>query len=195
MYWESCNIKLFPYTKGYRHFILLGVLCSAGEAVLELMLPYLMEIMLDEKVPAGDLKAIYLYGGGMMLCTDLAEERAEQREIRREQEAERRAEEEERREQEKRERYARRLREQQESERRRQEAEAAREKARAELNTRLDSIERNANLLFNGAYATQAEQIAGSSRSDTDKTFHPNAMFTFSCTKIQNTCIIGKGKR
>jgi len=52
----------------------------------------------------------------------------------------------------------------------RQEAEAAREKARAELNTRLDSIERNANLLFNGAYATQAEQIAGSSRSDTDKT-------------------------
>ena len=31
--------KLAPYTKGYRVYILLGILCSAGEAVLELMLP------------------------------------------------------------------------------------------------------------------------------------------------------------
>lgn len=30
--------KLAPYTKGYRVYILLGILCSAGEAVLELML-------------------------------------------------------------------------------------------------------------------------------------------------------------
>ena len=31
--------KLARYTKGYRLFILLGVLCSVGESVLELELP------------------------------------------------------------------------------------------------------------------------------------------------------------
>ena len=31
--------KLAPYTRGYRIWIVLGVLCSAGEAVLELLLP------------------------------------------------------------------------------------------------------------------------------------------------------------
>ena len=34
--------KLAPYTKGYRVWIFLGVLCSAGEAVLELLLPKAM---------------------------------------------------------------------------------------------------------------------------------------------------------
>ena len=31
--------KLAPYTRGYRWYILLGVLCSVGESVLELELP------------------------------------------------------------------------------------------------------------------------------------------------------------
>ena len=31
--------KLFDYTAGYRGLIILGILCSAGEAVLELLLP------------------------------------------------------------------------------------------------------------------------------------------------------------
>ena len=37
-------------------------------AVLELLIPSLMEVMLDQKVPAGDIKAIWLYGGLMLLC-------------------------------------------------------------------------------------------------------------------------------
>ena len=37
-------------------------------AVLELLIPSLMEVMLDEKVPAGDTVAIWLYGGLMLLC-------------------------------------------------------------------------------------------------------------------------------
>ena len=37
-------------------------------AVLELLIPSLMEVMLDEKVPAGDSAAIWLYGGLMLLC-------------------------------------------------------------------------------------------------------------------------------
>ena len=52
----------------------------------------------------------------------------------------------------------------------RQEAEAAREKARAELNARMDSLERNANLLFNGQFATTEERILGSNMSDAEKT-------------------------
>ena len=39
--------KLAPYTKGYRVYILLGILCSAGEAVLELMLPKAMSSIVD----------------------------------------------------------------------------------------------------------------------------------------------------
>ncbi len=50
------------------------------------------------------------------------------------------------------------------------EADAAREKARAELNAKMDAIERDANLLFNGEYATVEERIMLSNRSDTDKT-------------------------
>ena len=34
--------KLWPYTRGYRKWILSGVLCSAGEAVFELLLPLVM---------------------------------------------------------------------------------------------------------------------------------------------------------
>ncbi len=60
--------RLWKYIRPYTWFIIFAVLVKLLGAVMELLLPYLMEIMLDEKVPAGDLKAIYLYGGGMMLC-------------------------------------------------------------------------------------------------------------------------------
>ena len=40
-------------------------------AVMELFIPYLMEIMLDDKVPAGDVLSIYIYGGLMILCAGL----------------------------------------------------------------------------------------------------------------------------
>ena len=60
--------RLWGYIRPYTFFIICAVLIKLLAAVLELMLPYLMEIMLDEKVPAGELAAIYLYGGGMILC-------------------------------------------------------------------------------------------------------------------------------
>ena len=40
-------------------------------AVMELFIPYLMEIMLDDKVPAGEVVSIYIYGGLMILCAGL----------------------------------------------------------------------------------------------------------------------------
>ena len=46
--------KLAPYTKGYRVWIFLGVLCSAGEAVLELLLPKAMSQIVDVGIAAGD---------------------------------------------------------------------------------------------------------------------------------------------
>ena len=34
--------KLWPYTQGYRKWIILGVICSGAEAVFELFLPLVM---------------------------------------------------------------------------------------------------------------------------------------------------------
>ena len=58
--------KLAPYTKGYRVYILLGILCSAGEAVLELMLPKAMSSIVDYGISgnggAGDRTYILTMG-------------------------------------------------------------------------------------------------------------------------------------
>ena len=39
--------KLWPYTRGYRKWIVFGVLCSASEAVFELLLPLVMADIVD----------------------------------------------------------------------------------------------------------------------------------------------------
>ena len=63
--------KLVPYTKGYRVYILLGILCSAGEAVLELMLPKAMSNIVDYGIGgnggAGDRSYILTMGLKMVL--------------------------------------------------------------------------------------------------------------------------------
>ena len=66
--------KLAPYTKGYRVYILLGILCSAGEAVLELMLPKVMSNIVDYGIGgnggaggAGDRTYILTMGLKMVL--------------------------------------------------------------------------------------------------------------------------------
>lgn len=63
--------KLAPYTKGYRVYILLGILCSAGEAVLELMLPKAMSNIVDYGIGgnggAGDRSYILAMGLKMVL--------------------------------------------------------------------------------------------------------------------------------
>ena len=64
--------KLFPYTKGYRHLILLGVLCSAGEAVLELMLPLAMSDIVNFGIELGDRQYILATGLKMVVMAMLA---------------------------------------------------------------------------------------------------------------------------
>ena len=63
--------KLFPFTKGYRLWILAGVLCSVGESVLELMLPKAMSNIVDFGIAAGD-KAYILATGFRMIGMALA---------------------------------------------------------------------------------------------------------------------------
>ena len=60
--------RLERYIHPYWGYIFLTVFIKLSGAILELAIPYLMEIMIDEKVPLGELGAIYLYGGLMILC-------------------------------------------------------------------------------------------------------------------------------
>ena len=59
---------LGKYMKPYLWIITLTVLIKLGAAILELMLPYLMEQMLDVHVPVGNARGLYLCGIGMFLC-------------------------------------------------------------------------------------------------------------------------------
>ena len=61
-------VRLERYIHPYWGYIFLTVFIKLLGAAMELMIPYLMEIMLDDKVPAGQLPEIYLYGGLMLLC-------------------------------------------------------------------------------------------------------------------------------
>lgn len=59
--------KLAPYTRGYRLYVMLGVLFSAGEAVLELELPQAMSEIVDVGISGGDRSYILLTGLKMFL--------------------------------------------------------------------------------------------------------------------------------
>ena len=60
--------QLKKYLQPYWGFIALTMCIKTAGALLELLIPNLMEIMLDEKVPQGDEKSIFLCGGLMLLC-------------------------------------------------------------------------------------------------------------------------------
>ena len=59
---------LAKYLRPYGWFMLLTVFIKLAASLMELILPYLMEQMLDIHVPDGNAGAIYLCGGGMLLC-------------------------------------------------------------------------------------------------------------------------------
>ena len=60
--------KLKEYIRPYWGFMILTMLIKFLGTATELLIPGLMETMLDEKVPAGDAGAIWVYGGLMLLC-------------------------------------------------------------------------------------------------------------------------------
>jgi len=64
-------LKLERYIRPYWGYIILTVFIKLMGAVFELQIPRLMEIILDDKVPQGNLTHIYLYGLLMLLCAGL----------------------------------------------------------------------------------------------------------------------------
>ena len=63
--------KLGKYIKPQGWYILLTMFIKLLGAASELAIPYLMEIILDYKVPAGSRREIYIFGGMMFLCAAL----------------------------------------------------------------------------------------------------------------------------
>ena len=63
--------RLRKYINPYLGYMLLTMAIKLLGAYTELMIPDLMETIIDEKVPAKDQQSIYLYGGLMLLCAFL----------------------------------------------------------------------------------------------------------------------------
>lgn len=61
-------VRLKKYLQPYWLYMIMTVVIKLLGAVMELMIPDLMETILDEKVPAGDMNSIFLYGCAMLLC-------------------------------------------------------------------------------------------------------------------------------
>jgi len=61
--------KLMKYIKPYWWIVLIGLVIKFTATYIELQIPKLMQIVLDEKVPAGLEQDIYLFGGLMLLCS------------------------------------------------------------------------------------------------------------------------------
>ena len=64
--------KIEQYIHPYWGYIFLTVSIKFIAAMAELMIPDLMEEMLDRTVPAGDTRGIYMVGGMMLLCAAFA---------------------------------------------------------------------------------------------------------------------------
>ena len=60
--------RLWSYIAPFTWFIIFTMVIKLAGAVLELLIPYFMEIILDDIVPTGALRPILLYGGGMFLA-------------------------------------------------------------------------------------------------------------------------------
>ena len=60
------------YINPYWWIILIGLGIKFVATYIELQIPKLMQIVLDEKVPAGQEREIYLFGGLMILCSIMA---------------------------------------------------------------------------------------------------------------------------
>lgn len=59
---------IMKYIRPYWLFIIVTLLIKFAATYVELLIPDLMEVMIDDKAATGDLRQIYLYGGGMVLC-------------------------------------------------------------------------------------------------------------------------------
>ena len=63
--------QLAKYIRPHLLYIIFTLAIKFSATYAELWIPTLMETMLDDKVPAGDVRQIYLFGGLMLLCAGL----------------------------------------------------------------------------------------------------------------------------
>ena len=64
--------RLFSYIKPYTWYIMLTVLIKFAATTFELFIPSLMQTIIDEKAPAGEMGPIFVLGGLMLLCAALS---------------------------------------------------------------------------------------------------------------------------
>lgn len=64
--------RLLKEVKEYKKASLLAPLFMVGEVIMELMLPFFLGFIVDKGVYKGDLKAVFIYGGLMLLMAALA---------------------------------------------------------------------------------------------------------------------------
>ena len=64
---DAIMLRLERYIRPYWGYIILTMFIKLVGAVMELLIPYLMEILLDDKVPTGNLSSIYWFGFLMFL--------------------------------------------------------------------------------------------------------------------------------
>lgn len=64
--------RLFSYIKPYSWYILLTLAIKFAGTVFDLFIPSLMQIIIDEKAPLGELGPIFTLGGLMLLCAALS---------------------------------------------------------------------------------------------------------------------------
>ena len=60
--------KLIKYVRPQMWYMVLTLAIKFAGTYADLWIPTLMETMLDEKVPQGDIRQIYIFGGLMLLC-------------------------------------------------------------------------------------------------------------------------------
>lgn len=60
--------RLMKYIRPHLLYIIVTMAVKFVATYAELWIPSLMETVMDKKVPSGDLKQIYIYGGLMILC-------------------------------------------------------------------------------------------------------------------------------
>ena len=63
--------RLGKYIRPYWGYIILTVIIKIAASVMDLFIPFLMERILDDAVPARDMQRIFLYGGLMLFCAAL----------------------------------------------------------------------------------------------------------------------------
>lgn len=64
--------RIFSYLSPYKARIALGLFFKIAGTVAELVLPLIMSYMIDDVVPTGDILALSLWGGGMLLAAVVA---------------------------------------------------------------------------------------------------------------------------